>query len=119
VRSSRASRTLSQLSEGGILRTRERAAPAHGIAWESGAPPAAADASGRFSVQLARVFHWATAKLERGSVILESAAVEKPLVVRYGWADDPIVTLRSRSGMPASPFHRRLAGPDVPRPVIG
>jgi len=30
--------------------------------------------------------------------------VEKPVAVRYGWADYPVVNLFNHEGLPASPF---------------
>jgi sialate O-acetylesterase len=30
--------------------------------------------------------------------------VEKPVAIRYGWADYPVVNLVNEAGLPASPF---------------
>lgn len=56
-------------------------------------------------------YHWAKAEIqapEPGSllqqVVLTSDAVAQPANVRYGWDDDPILTLYSSNGLPAVPF---------------
>ncbi|MBR0037289.1 MAG: sialate O-acetylesterase [Bacteroidales bacterium] len=56
-------------------------------------------------------YHWAKAQLlpmEAGSqlqkVVLVSDAVSEPANVRYGWDDDPLLTLYSTNGLPAVPF---------------
>jgi hypothetical protein len=36
-----------------------------------------------------------------------SATVAKPVAVRYGWADCPVVKLWNKNGLPASPFRTR------------
>jgi sialate O-acetylesterase len=33
-----------------------------------------------------------------------SPQVPRPVAVRYGWADCPVVNLWNREGLPASPF---------------
>jgi sialate O-acetylesterase len=49
-------------------------------------------------------FAWAEARVEGGEVVLRSAAVAKPVAVRYGWADNPACNLTNASGLPAVPF---------------
>jgi len=50
-------------------------------------------------------FVWADAKIEGNNVIVWSDKVEKPIVVRYAWADNPVgANLYNREGLPASPF---------------
>ncbi len=49
-------------------------------------------------------WHWAKAKIEGDEAIVSAKEVEKPVAVRYGWADDPEVTLFNAAGLPASPF---------------
>ncbi len=49
-------------------------------------------------------FHPATATIEGESVVLVSEAVGKPMHVRYGWKNFPIVNLFNKAGLPASPF---------------
>ena len=51
-----------------------------------------------------RRFVWADAHVEGDTVIVSSPAVPKPLAVRYGWADNPVVNLYNRADLPASPF---------------
>jgi len=49
-------------------------------------------------------FVWAKARIEGKKVVVSSPSVEKPTVVRYGWADFPVVNLKNKEGLPASPF---------------
>ncbi|MDB6111192.1 MAG: Sialic acid-specific 9-O-acetylesterase [Pedosphaera sp.] len=52
-------------------------------------------------------FVWADAMVDAKSpakIIVSSPAVAKPVAVRYGWADCPVVNLWNRDGLPASPF---------------
>jgi len=49
-------------------------------------------------------FVWAAAEIDQGKVIVSSPQIKKPIAVRYGWADYPVVNLFSRDGLPASPF---------------
>jgi sialate O-acetylesterase len=35
---------------------------------------------------------------------VSSADVPRPVAVRYGWADYPVVNLWNKDGLPASPF---------------
>lgn len=50
-------------------------------------------------------FHAATAQIRGTSqIILSSAEVEKPVAIRYGWADYPVLNLMNADGLPASPF---------------
>lgn len=51
-----------------------------------------------------RRFVWAEARIEGDTVIVSSPAIEKPVAVRYAWADNPAVNLYNREGLPASPF---------------
>jgi sialate O-acetylesterase len=46
----------------------------------------------------------AKAEIAGETVIVSSAAVAKPLYVRYGWAADPHCNLFNREELPASPF---------------
>jgi sialate O-acetylesterase len=47
---------------------------------------------------------WAKAEIAKDSVIVSSAEVAKPVAVRFGWADYPVVNLWNKEGLPASPF---------------
>lgn len=50
-------------------------------------------------------WHWADAVIRGGNqVALSSAAVPKPVAVRHGWADYPVLNLSNGVGLPASPF---------------
>lgn len=51
-----------------------------------------------------RTWHPATARIEGTSVVVSSDAVREPVAVRYGWANDPPVSLENGAGLPASPF---------------
>jgi sialate O-acetylesterase len=55
-----------------------------------------------------RKFHPADARIRRGSrgdtVVVSSPAVEKPVAVRFGWANFPVVNLWNKNGLPATPF---------------
>ena len=50
------------------------------------------------------VFHPAQAEIHGKTIVVHSAAVTKPLAVRYGWANVPEGNLFNRAGLPASPF---------------
>jgi len=49
-------------------------------------------------------FVWAKAVIEGKTVLVSSPNVAKPVAVRYGWADFPIVNLWNKADLPASPF---------------
>jgi sialate O-acetylesterase len=50
-------------------------------------------------------FVWANAKiLPDGRIEVSSASVENPVSVRYGWANNPVVNMFSRAGLPLTPF---------------
>jgi sialate O-acetylesterase len=51
-----------------------------------------------------RKFVWADAKLEGNVVVVSSAAIARPVAVRYGWGSNPPVNLYNKEGLPASPF---------------
>lgn len=51
-----------------------------------------------------RKFVNAEAKIEGDTVVVWSDQVEKPVAVRYGWANYPVVNLWNKAGLPASPF---------------
>ncbi len=51
-----------------------------------------------------KVFHPATAKIEGDTVVVTSDKVTKPVAVRYGWKNYPVVNLSNKEGIPASPF---------------
>lgn len=49
-------------------------------------------------------FYWAKAVIERDEVAVYSDKVEKPVAVRYAWADNPDCNLVNSEGLPAVPF---------------
>jgi sialate O-acetylesterase len=49
-------------------------------------------------------FTSATAVIEGDKVVVSGATVEKPVAVRYGWANTPDVNLFNKEGLPATPF---------------
>ncbi|RZK29517.1 MAG: hypothetical protein EOO63_08890 [Hymenobacter sp.] len=59
-----------------------------------------------------RQFHWATAHIVGNDVLVQSAAVPRPVAVRYDWAGSPNGNLYNKDGLPAVPF-RTDAWPGV------
>ena len=51
-----------------------------------------------------KVFHDADAEIHGETVVVSSSAVAKPVAVRFGWANYPVVNLWNKAGLPASPF---------------
>jgi sialate O-acetylesterase len=51
-----------------------------------------------------KVFHPAQAEISGKTIVVHSAAVSRPVAVRYGWANVPEGNLFNRAGLPASPF---------------
>jgi sialate O-acetylesterase len=51
-----------------------------------------------------RKFHWAKATIDGASVIVSSPDVPTPVAVRYGWANNPTISLYNGAGLPAPPF---------------
>jgi sialate O-acetylesterase len=61
-------------------------------------------------------FVWADAQLQPdNSIVVSAAAVPKPVAVRYGWADFPVVNLFNKEGLPASPFRTDSFPPPPPQ----
>jgi sialate O-acetylesterase len=50
------------------------------------------------------VFKPATITIDGETLVVASPDVPAPVAVRYGWEDDPVVSLRNKEGLPASPF---------------
>ncbi len=46
----------------------------------------------------------AQAKLDGNKVVVWAASVSKPVAVRFGWANCPVVNLANKEGLPATPF---------------
>lgn len=61
-----------------------------------------------------RRFVWADAQIEDSTVVVSSPAIERPVAVRYGWANNPSVNLYNAAGRPASPFRTD----DWPMPYV-
>ena len=53
-----------------------------------------------------KVWHWAKGKilLPEDKIELTCDQVEKPIAVRYAWADNPVCNLFSKDGLPVTPF---------------
>lgn len=49
-------------------------------------------------------YHNANARIEGDRVVVWSDEVDYPIAVRYGWQDNPEVTLFNGAGLPAAPF---------------
>jgi len=58
-------------------------------------------------------FVWADAAIEGDVVIVASKEAPRPVAVRYGWADCPVVNLWNKNGLPASPFRTDRAELDL------
>ena len=54
-------------------------------------------------------WRWADARIDGDSVVVSSPFVNRPVVVRYAWADFPRGNLYNQAGLPAAPF--RAASP--------
>ncbi len=51
-----------------------------------------------------RKWVWADARIDGKTVVCSSPQVPAPLAVHYGWADNPMLSLYNKEGLPASPF---------------
>jgi len=51
-----------------------------------------------------RKFVWAKAEIKGETMVLTSDKVAKPVAVRFGWANYPVVNLWNKDGLPAHPF---------------
>lgn len=51
-----------------------------------------------------RKFYWADAKIAGDCIELTCKDVERPIAVRYAWANNPVGNLFNAAGLPASPF---------------
>ena len=54
-------------------------------------------------------FVWADAEIEGKTIRLSAEGVDKPVAVRYAWADNPEAPLYNQAGLPMLPF--RTDGP--------
>jgi sialate O-acetylesterase len=52
-----------------------------------------------------KVWHWAKGTIRgKDQIEVSSDKVEKPIAVRYAWADNPVCNLFSNEGLPVTPF---------------
>jgi sialate O-acetylesterase len=51
-----------------------------------------------------KTFHDAKAEIKGDQIVVWSDEVARPVAVRYGWANFPVVNLWNKDGLPASPF---------------
>lgn len=51
-----------------------------------------------------RVFHSATAKVEKETLVVVSPFVQAPVAIRYGWKNNPTMTVYNSANLPAAPF---------------
>ncbi|PTY06472.1 acetyl esterase [Verrucomicrobia bacterium LW23] len=51
-----------------------------------------------------KVWKWAKATIENDSIVVSAEGVDKPVAVRYAWADNPTCNLYNGAGLPAIPF---------------
>ena len=51
-----------------------------------------------------RQFYPATARIERGTVVVSAPEVPEPAAVRYAWTNNPDANLFNGTGLPAEPF---------------
>jgi sialate O-acetylesterase len=49
-------------------------------------------------------FHTASARIDAGTVVVTNPQVARPVYVRFGWENSPVVNLYNSAGLPASPF---------------
>jgi sialate O-acetylesterase len=56
-------------------------------------------------------FVLATAKIEGDKVLVSASGIQRPVAVRYGWTNVPVVNLFNKDGLPATPFRT-----DAPQP---
>lgn len=66
-----------------------------------------------------RKFVNADAVIQDDKIIVSSPKVEKPVAVRFGWANYPVVNLWNKEGLPATPFRTddfpMITGPKEPK----
>lgn len=74
-------------------------AHAEGLETRDGSPPKGFAIAGAD-----RVFRRASAVIDGSRVVLTADEVPSPVAARYGFADNPIATLRNAAGLPAYPF---------------
>jgi sialate O-acetylesterase len=55
-----------------------------------------------------RRFLPASAKIERGTLLVTAPGVKEPVAVRYAWSNAPVANLYNGAGLPAAPFRSDL-----------
>ena len=55
-------------------------------------------------------FVWAEAKIDGNEILVSSPEIAEPRSARYGWADNPEVSVYNKVGLPASPFRTDFPG---------
>jgi sialate O-acetylesterase len=50
------------------------------------------------------VFHPASGRIERDTLVVSSPKVKTPVAVRYAWSNAPVANLYNGAGLPAAPF---------------
>jgi sialate O-acetylesterase len=75
-----------------------------GSAWRVKAGSAGVPLTGFAVAGEDRKFHNAKAEIVGDTVVVTCEAVAKPVAVRFGWAQHPVVNLFNKAGLPASPF---------------
>ena len=69
-----------------------------------------------------KVWHWAKGILPAGTtdkIEVTCDAVEKPIAVRYAWADNPVCNLFTQQGLPVTPFRTDdFEMTTKPKPVV-
>lgn len=51
-----------------------------------------------------QVFHPASARIDRDTLVVSSPQVTQPVAVRYAWSNAPVANLYNGAGLPAAPF---------------
>ena len=49
-------------------------------------------------------FVWAEARIAGKKIVVSSPSVKDPVAVRYAWADNPVISLSNKDGLPLAPF---------------
>ena len=52
---------------------------------------------------------WADGKIDGQDIVVSSNQVPQPIAVRYGWADNPILSVENGEGLPLRPFRTDFA----------
>lgn len=60
------------------------------------------------------VFKWGRAVIEGDTVVVSHPDIQKPVAVRYGWANFPLCNLYNAAGFPAVPFRTDQFARQVP-----